>query len=330
MRAKYLDYAKAVGIFLVIAEHVIASYAFMQPATVCILAFHMPLFFVISGYQYSLKKKIGGITWGFVGKRARRLLIPYAVFAACILCYKVPSALIAEHRLSPAFLKYMAENIFVTGYGVGWFLIALFYAELLFKAAFCSEKKSVHAAAAVASCLLGIGFSFGGNVFFKLAARVLIACAFLWAGYYAGRLKLLDRLPGYACVGVFALSVVLCEFNGQCSMLNVSFGISILLFLYNAAAMSLAFLGIMKRLETKKWPFLGIIGCHTLIILLTHTYIISAIKRVFRLLLPHIPAGDAASILLQLIGTCLLETALVWTICKIGRNRTRNGGRLAQ
>lgn len=324
MRVKYLDYAKAIGIFLVIIEHVIASYSFMQPLTVGILAFHMPLFFVISGVQYSMKEKIEGISGKLVARRAKRLLIPYAVFAACILLYKIPFTLVTAHRITFDFAEYMAENIFVTGYGVGWFLVALFYAELLFNAAFLSKNKTVHAAAALTSCILGIAFSFGGNVFLKLAARVCIACTFIWAGYFAGKWKdVLGRLPGLALIGIFALSAALSQFNGQCSMLNVSLGVSRLLFLYNAVAMSLSFIGIVRRLETRELPFLRAIGVETLIILLTHTYVITAIKYVTYLVLPRSLNGDIVSVAVQLSGAFAIEIFLVWAIITMKRKRNQ-------
>lgn len=328
MRVNYLDYAKALGIALVIVEHVIASYGFMQPVTVGILAFHMPLFFVIAGVQYSLKEKVGGITAKFVGKRAKRLLIPYAVFVSCILVYKITFTLLNAHTLTQDFLTYMSENIFVTGYGVGWFLIALFYAELLFKVAFITENKAFHAAAALLSCIIGIAFSFSGNVFLKLIARVEVACTFLWVGYYAGKCKKsIDKIPSLGFIGIFLLSVVLSEFNGQCSMLNVSFGVSRLLFLYNAAAMSLSFIGFVQHLETKEYPFLKSIGVHTLIILLTHTYVIFVVRYSSYLFLPHGPVGDGVSIVLQLTVTFAVEVFLVWAIITGDRKRKRKQNR---
>ena len=53
-RISYIDIAKGIGIFLVIWGHIILS----GPAYNIIYAFHMPLFFFLSGFVFSKNKFI--------------------------------------------------------------------------------------------------------------------------------------------------------------------------------------------------------------------------------------------------------------------------------
>ena len=48
-RLNYLDYAKGIGILLVVLGHI-----YNNSVKLWIYSFHMPLFFIISGYLYLL------------------------------------------------------------------------------------------------------------------------------------------------------------------------------------------------------------------------------------------------------------------------------------
>ena len=88
-RLPYIDYAKAVGIFLVVWGHSVRlTAAASRYAAVIryIYAFHMPLFFILSGICLGrkLRYKDGGIDVKFEIKRAfLRLMIPY--FFWCVV-----------------------------------------------------------------------------------------------------------------------------------------------------------------------------------------------------------------------------------------------------
>lgn len=87
-RIEYIDYFKGGAILLVLLHHcgILPSY---------ILAFHMPLFFFISGLLYGNKKDFGSFEI-FVKKRFDRLIIPYFAFEilslllASVLHYSFP------------------------------------------------------------------------------------------------------------------------------------------------------------------------------------------------------------------------------------------------
>lgn len=71
-RLIYLDFAKGVGIVLMVIGHIHAN----DMLNKYIYAFHMPLFFIVSGMLYSENKTFIKL----VKTRFRALVIPYIVF----------------------------------------------------------------------------------------------------------------------------------------------------------------------------------------------------------------------------------------------------------
>lgn len=95
-RIEFLDFAKGIGIFLVVFGHCLSS------QVPFIYAFHMPVFFFISGYVFT-KKNIGDI----IIDKFNRLYIPFIFFfTVSWLFYLTPllikgnSADIQEHLLN--------------------------------------------------------------------------------------------------------------------------------------------------------------------------------------------------------------------------------------
>ncbi len=73
-----IDVAKGIGILLVIAGHVFAFASEFYNAKVIIYSFHMPLFFLISGYCYNQEKYTSFKT--FIKTRLIHIVCPYLVF----------------------------------------------------------------------------------------------------------------------------------------------------------------------------------------------------------------------------------------------------------
>lgn len=134
-RVLWIDYAKAMGIFLVVVGHgYFPSEGFDLFSKNFIYSFHMPIFFFISGFLFRIKQDNFGI---FLKKSIIRLLIPYVLlnFLAAIL-------------FAPILVKQGVDSIierlfdFAVGgghsfAGASWFLIAMFWIRIL---AFLSVK----------------------------------------------------------------------------------------------------------------------------------------------------------------------------------------------
>jgi len=76
-RIGWIDTAKGIGVFLVVLGHMLSSDIshFFESA---IYSFHMPMFFMVSGFVFSIKS--GESFIGFVLKKCKRLLVPTFFF----------------------------------------------------------------------------------------------------------------------------------------------------------------------------------------------------------------------------------------------------------
>lgn len=140
-RIDWLDKCKLIGIWLVILGHLNISKDFQT----FIYAFHMPLFFFISGYLYKipennfaqLKKNTSGLLWPYF------TFYIFNWFVLFILFYVVYTLVTGNNNitLSETLVKPLLGMLYGVGYDTEnsrmllrplWFLIALFVIKTLF------------------------------------------------------------------------------------------------------------------------------------------------------------------------------------------------------
>ena len=123
-RLEYMDIFRGFGIVLMIMGHVYFGSRF----DFFIHAFHMPMFFVISGFFFKSSYDVALSV--FIRKKARALLVPYILFG--LFHYVVNIFLYHNISLDP--LKHLLF-INTTGLpiaGALWFLTALFITEVIY------------------------------------------------------------------------------------------------------------------------------------------------------------------------------------------------------
>lgn len=134
-RIEFIDVAKGIGIICVMFGHLGCS---MIDRVV--FTFHMPLFFLISGYFLKIKTPFNV----FVNHGAKRLLIPYYATggAICFLLFWADVVRGMKENILPDFLDTLisilygscfAVSDYVKGIGAIWFLWALFWATIIVK-----------------------------------------------------------------------------------------------------------------------------------------------------------------------------------------------------
>lgn len=124
-RDSALDALKGCGIILMIIGHSLFPSILARP----FLVFHMPLFFIVSGYLFKEKPVVE-----LVKKNFKRVIIPY-LFTGCIMWLCL--ALLNEQYdwgISLLFGNAYKTLCWDMSYTVGplWFLISFFFAALLF------------------------------------------------------------------------------------------------------------------------------------------------------------------------------------------------------
>lgn len=141
-RLSYMDVAKGFGILCVIAGH-------MGNETInrLVFSFHMPLFFVISGYFLSQKNTPKELLY----RRCKQLLPPYIFTCFCILVLSLVKnsivVLIGMKSINDLFFD-AAKWIYASLYGAGsnhdtpfrviqigaiWFLLAMIFGSFIVK-----------------------------------------------------------------------------------------------------------------------------------------------------------------------------------------------------
>lgn len=238
-------------------------------------AFHMPLFFVLSGYTFSLKSAFGT----FVVKKFKALLIPYLFFALVyILFYWVMSATHTGHFSIKQELQLFALQ---KAHTFLWFLPTLFLAEIVVKLlqlARLLTNRLTSACSCVALFILGgvIAQTLKEPLVWNLDL-VPIAAAFLLSGliykkYFESPLEL-NSVWSICLVTLLALAFdsINYFYFGGVDMSGRKYGMYIL-FVVGALLSTYALILILKRLRFPHWMLY--IGTASIIYYGLHRFVI--------------------------------------------------------
>ena len=137
-RYQYIDVCKAIGIVLVVLGH---THYIPNTIFILIYAFHMPLFFMLSGFVHNVKKNEALGFKNYVVKKSIQLLLPYLILSLVNLLIEVIWRLVVTKQevnssyfitklKGIAFCFSDAENM--PNCTPLWFLVCLFVASLIF------------------------------------------------------------------------------------------------------------------------------------------------------------------------------------------------------
>lgn len=150
-RISYLDMARGIGMILVVMGHV----TYINPnLRHFITAFHMPLFFLISGMLLDIKKEEEKNYILLLRKKLQRIMIPYVVFSLASFVIESTRILIKGLDEWNVVLRQLFQSCCLQGVSTLWFLPALLMSELLFVGI---RKKTKH----IGTILITIGIVVG-------------------------------------------------------------------------------------------------------------------------------------------------------------------------
>lgn len=122
---RWIDVCKGIGIVLVVAGHKLKM---PQPIVQFLYLFHMPLFFVLSGYLFKAQRS----EWDYAYKKAIHLLVPYAVFFLSLLPRELFYVLHHHEPIGGLLLHLAWGGDRTSGdYSVFWFVPCLFLTQQL-------------------------------------------------------------------------------------------------------------------------------------------------------------------------------------------------------
>lgn len=131
-RFDYLDIAKGIGILLVVWAHIMLVGASHR----LIYAFHMPLFFFISGMLFNKDKFV---SYGqFLKQRAKRLFVPYVLYSVATWCVWAAFRYLRHDEVDSYFMPLLQTIIaqgsgeFIVHNSALWFVPCLFAVEIMY------------------------------------------------------------------------------------------------------------------------------------------------------------------------------------------------------
>lgn len=301
-RIDWIDYAKAIGIFLVVVGHTYAGNAL----TNWIYSFHMPLFFFLSG---TMLRNRGGY-WQYIVKRFKRMLIPYLLYSIIYLVYNFLSVVVLHKDYN--LIKNMI-GIFLqlrwSEYSLGlWFLPLLFLSEIIVAAVI---RLQLSLQFLIIIILTASGFAYAQYVNTPLpwgADAALIVSLFIWLGYISrplifnldvdethlvlGKVRILcRRMDIYGWIGTVAI-LVLFLLNIFCNKVNMlllsdcvdmhalRYGNPLLYILAAFSGIGFTLAACHWLLGNKRLGIMSFIGKNTLHIYCLHQLILAFMKKI--------------------------------------------------
>lgn len=259
-----MDVLKGIGIYLVILGHTVKD----DGLYLWIYSFHMPLFFFISGWLTEPKERIGDYRL-FVAKKTKSLLWPFIFFRIALVLYW----LLVERHFRELDL------------GPIWFLVVLFFVEVIFVPPLCKWRKEHHCIIAMLACVYLFialdSLTISNATIHHLigwAERIFNSgiwfCMAFLARKVTRKLELSKTYSWVVFLAATTISVSMAKQNGNVSIFSNDVNNIILYLLLGLCGIGSMFL--LCNLMLNKQNQLEWIGKHTIIILAIH----EPIKRV--------------------------------------------------
>lgn len=267
-----IDIAKAIGIILMVIGHCPGISGILRNS---IFSFHMPLFFILSGYFYKEQE-----TKIIITRNYNHLVKPYLItsIACIILCIVTQHYEGALLKVFAMFLGAGGGMIFghkVPVIGPIWFLLALFWCKVVYNI-ICKKTKHSFVVCVVIST---VSFVFGKYITTLPLGFLYGLCSLVF--YSMGHYWKSKNLNFSTKMGICGISLwILCILKGHLEIADYSCS------LYPISMIG-AFVGtymtyrIAKITPTALRPMLNWLGNNTLLILCYHTlyyYIMSLLN----------------------------------------------------
>ncbi|MEE1281652.1 MAG: acyltransferase family protein [Acutalibacteraceae bacterium] len=279
-RLDYIDALKGVGILLVVIEHHLIG---KEGLMIWISSFHMPLFFIITGYLYGYKKDKCEDIKHLIINKAKSLMYPYVTFSLINIIWYVVFYIIMPTNGQPEdSLKSVLLKTFTTfGYQAVWFLPALFISTILFNIINKSKfSHIIHIACLVLGCSICVLLGQNDNIntlvwcVFDYIARSVVATSFIYIGSLISRfLKISKSSTEWiyiiicAIIAGITLVINLVQMNRYYVVwANLK---NPVMFYISAISNSILLLLIFKKINPKK-GLLNYYGKNSLIIMALH------------------------------------------------------------
>lgn len=318
-RINWIDWAKALGILLVVMGH--SNYA-QDDINPMIFMIHMPLFFVVSGYLFKTDKGLKAITQSNI----RTLLIPYILFNAIWMIYILSSAvvklLLGVDPEWSSFTEPLHNSLLgIPGNllcGETWFLLALIWCKYILYA----FERGSQILIKIAVGLLWVAVFVLIQIYLPQSALCfnggVTGCLWFGIGYYikkySGKMHVSKWLWTIAISCGFLACLYVCRLQGNCNYLCGN--VNGLLGLAGTAAGLISFFGICVLLDNINSKLIIRISSASIVIMCLHMMVMINLQKAvhYQYHLGVTLLGDIAIVLILTAVFPLLQKYTPWLI----------------
>lgn len=245
-RDQSLDILRGIGIFLMVFDHV----GWGSLVHTYIQSFHMPLFFIASGYLWKNE-----VLSSLAKKRFKSLMIPYAVFSTAFLLLQIAPVFGGEqslHNSLKAVLLYPSDIDNMPIAPALWFLPCMFSASIVYS---LLSRLDFKLKAYIIVCISTLGMTYS-----QLFDRILpftiepmtVALGFMLVGELIKKnnnrvMEWLDQ--SWIIILLLMVEAMLAILNGSVDMRSARYH-NCFLYLINGIAGTLSYWGIAKGISS--------------------------------------------------------------------------------
>ena len=303
-RINWIDWAKVFAIYLVVLGHLLSKTGREGYIFNFIYSFHMPFFFFISGYLFTIKENNFR---SFLKGSIRSLLVPYVLLNLIGNFFLIPTWVLAK--------QWPIDQLFyfITADGRGepgptWFLVCLFQVRLL--SYFIVRQTSVWRLLVVSFCIL-IAYLFPFHLYWRIDT-VFMVIPFYIAGY-----ELKSKLSFFSSkISFFILLLIvllLTMIMGYSNVYLRLFGNYPLLYYPYAFAGIFMLISLSFMFDKYNFKFITILSIGTIVIMALHGIIFLYVKTFFRIVhLDFIFLTTTGKFILSGIVLLLLYYPIIW------------------
>lgn len=287
-----IDLLKSIGLLLMVCGH----YSLMNSVTTTIIySFHMPLFFIISGFISRERSFKETITKGF-----KSIMIPYFVFNAVLLLFTI----LLEYRSAHLSFHSLWSHVTAIMIGIGyktdiynpvcttmWFFYVMFLVKI-FSALVGNNSRMRIAISFLAIAIVGILKKNDVNTDFPIDSFLMAFPLYVWGGILkqvVEHLKFDNSKRYYLSCLVLPIMFYLSYYNGRADMDVFEYGHSLFLFYFisisicSVLIISVLFIGVGNLVRI----------CHNIskgapIIVSFNLWLILALKKILAFIFPCI------------------------------------------
>lgn len=335
-RIEWVDMLKGLAIICVIIGHRTgSSYAILPCALrIWIYSFHMPLFFLLSGFVFSIDK-YENFKQFFINK-IKTIIIPMVFFSIVIWLFNyLYYGVLLNHTYSHFLenIKRMIISLFMQERhgeynSTLWFLTCLFVVQIMFYGTLKVSKNLWNILGIIFVCfVIGVIYvEVGGELLPWEIDTAFISIVFVGLGYILKKqVHVLDRIPIYVGIIFLLINFVLTYINFKMAHEQVDLAINILgnpiLFLISALSAIMGFVVLFSKL--KRINFLSYIGRNSLIYYgLSDMMLFLPEILMYNILHLNIQTMGNASILIG-FGCAFIVCLVIWPISLVINKKMR-------